>query len=155
MLDLAVRLGVVGAVLHLVDVGRPYCEGCQYRIEPGARDEDFGGLRPADDTGLGGGGHIDAFGLAVPHIDTAIAYSLEALAFDIDIDRSGGGNDRRLIARHLIVEGIAGLQLHDVEVVEGNAGVIDVDDRAVGIVEGRNVHGSVLLRPRPSSCGRA
>ena len=72
MLDLAVRLGVVAAILHDVEIASAHGEGFERVAELRARDEGFGvGLR--GDARAGIGGDIDAFGLAIPDIRTAIA----------------------------------------------------------------------------------
>ena len=142
MLDLAVGLGVVGTILHQVEPVGAHIERLQHLVVFGPGDEGLGLVGGADDGHLGADRHIDAFRLAVPDIDTAVSQLGVGHALDLDIDRAGGGHDAGFVARHLIGEGLALLQLDDVEIVERNTSVLDIDDRLVLIVVGRNMHGS-------------
>jgi len=142
MLDLAVGLGVVGAILHQIEPVGAHVERLQHLVVFGPGDEGFGLVGGADNRHLGANRHIDAFRFAVPDIDTAVSQLGVGDTLDLDIDRAGGGHDAGLIARHLIGEGLALLQLDDVEIVERNPGILDIDNRLVLIVVGRNMHGS-------------
>ena len=85
-------------------------------------------------------GNVDALGLAVPHILTATTDLIEAHALDLDVDCAGRRHDPGLIIGDAIIERVAALQLDDIEIIERHTLVIDVDDRTIGAIEGRNVH---------------
>jgi hypothetical protein len=52
-------------------------------------------------------GHINAFWLTIPDIDTASAKALGLKATDIDIDQAGGRHDAGLVAGHGVAEALA------------------------------------------------
>jgi hypothetical protein len=117
VLDLAVRLGVVGAVLHQVEPIGAHVEGLEHLVVFAPAMKVSVRVGHADDRHLGADRHVDALRLAVPDIDAAIAELGEGRPRP-DIDRAGGRHDAGLVAGHLILERLALLELDDVEVVQ-------------------------------------
>ena len=143
MLDFAVRLGLVRAVLHLVNVGGAHGEGRKNAVELRASDEDFRCFRQAYQPHLRAAWRIDAFRLAVPDVHAALADGGEFLAADFDVHRAGGGDDAGFVAGNGIFKRLAAREFDDVEIVERHALVVDADDGLVLIVKGRDVHGQL------------
>ena len=138
MLDLAVRLRVVGAILH--KVGFADVERLQHLVVLRAGNEGFRGIRNADNGHFRADRHIDPLRFAIPHILAAIAEIAEGNTLDLDIDGSGRRNDAGLVAGNLIFESLALLQLDDVEVVQRNSAVLGIDNRIVPVVIGGDMH---------------
>ena len=147
VLDLAVCLGVVGPVLHQIQIRTAHREGRQRLGVFRAGDEGFG-IGQRGDPAAGVGGHIDAFWLSVPDVGTPVADPGEGFATGFHCYRSGGRNHAGFIARDAIVEMRARLQLDDVEIGQRHMGVIHVHDGPVLVVEWRDMHRQYPFRPR-------
>ena len=140
VLDLAVCLGLVGAVLHDVEIVGAHCEGLQHLVVLRTRDEDLGLVRDAADARCGARGHVDPFRLAVPDVDPSCPDAGRRKRPDFHIDGPRGRYDAGLVAGNIVCVRFAPLQLDDVEIVERHNIVLGGDDGFVSVVVGWDVH---------------
>ena len=145
MLDLAMCLGVVRAILHHIDLAGAHRERHEVTFAACTGDEDLRRIGGADEPRHGALRDVDSLRLAIPHIDTPVADGAEGNAFHLDIDGARGRHHAGFVLRHAILECLPAPELDDVEIVERHARIIHIDDGRVAVVEGRNVHLDQIL----------
>ena len=84
--------------------------------------------------------HIDTFRLAVPDRVPTLADVVELVPADSHVHRARYRHDACLIPRHIGNEGLALLQMQDVEIAQRHQRVVNTHNGLVLIVMGRNVH---------------
>ena len=144
MLDLAVGLGVVRAILHQINLITADSKRFEFFIKPSTGDKNLCCFTGAGQHCFGTAGDINAFGLTIPDITAAIADPGKTSPIGVDINTARCWHDTGLITRRAVGESFTFMQFDNIEIGQGHRVVISIDNGFVAVVKGRDMHDRLL-----------